>query len=325
MFCLTNVDGSFVGKGPAVSEFVVVQVAVDTVNDDVLVTVTPLTVTAISPDVAPAGTTTVSWVAVAAITVAVVPLMVTMLFASVVLKLVPVITIDEPVAALEVKLEMVGFELDAAAIVKSADDVAMRLFVVTVIFPVVEPPDGTVTVSWVVVAAVTTATAPLIVTALAEIVVLKLVPVMTTDEPTTPLVGVKLVMVGLAADATVTVKLASDVAVLPFTVTVMGPDVAPAGTATVNCVLVAVIGDADVPLNFIVLSPAMSLKLTPVMVTVVFSGPLVGEKVEIDGVAMVSSSWQADKTGIMTDAPPSLFRNSVRFMGLGLGENRSER
>jgi hypothetical protein len=189
-----------VGNGPAVSESVEVQEAeaVVTVNELVEVTVTPFTVTEIAPEVAPLGTVTTSCVAVADVTVAVTPLIVTVLSDTVVLKLVPVITIDEPTAPLEVKLVMVGDPVDVPVdvTVKSFVEVALRPFTVTVILPVVAPA-GTVTVSCVTVAAVTAAVVPLKVTVLLVVTVLKLVPVMVTVLPAAPLVGVKLVIVGV--------------------------------------------------------------------------------------------------------------------------------
>ena len=67
------------------------------------------------------------------------------------------------------------------------------------------------------------ALAPLKATLVAPV---KLVPLMVTLVPTGPLAGVKLVIVG----GLITVKLLALVAVPPGVVTVMGPDVAPAGT-----------------------------------------------------------------------------------------------
>lgn len=58
---ITRPDGVLVGKGPSVSEFVDVQEAVvPTVKLDVVITVTPPTVTAIGPEVAFEGTVTIS-------------------------------------------------------------------------------------------------------------------------------------------------------------------------------------------------------------------------------------------------------------------------
>lgn len=83
----------------------------------------------------------------------------------------------------------------AVVTVKSLADVALTLFTVTAILPVVAPL-GTATVSCVAVADDTVAVVPLNVTVLAEAVVLKFVPVIITVVSATPLVGVKLVMVG---------------------------------------------------------------------------------------------------------------------------------
>jgi hypothetical protein len=72
---------------------------------------------------------------------------------------------------------------------------------------------------------------PLKRTALAPV---KFVPVMTTDVPTGPLVGLKPVIVG--AGWAVTVKLDEQEAVpppAPLSVTVRGPSVAPVGTVAV--------------------------------------------------------------------------------------------
>jgi hypothetical protein len=67
---------------------------------------------------------------------------------------------------------------------------------------------------------------PLNVTAVAPV---KFVPVITTEVPTGPLVGTKLVIVGAGA----TVKLLALVTVPLSVVTEIGPVVAPAGTVAV--------------------------------------------------------------------------------------------
>lgn len=195
----TNDDGSLVGNGPAVSESVAEQdaEAVVTVNVPDDVAVTPPTVTVITPDVAPLGTVTTSCVAVADTTVATTPPIVTVLEEAVVLKFVPVITIVEPSEPLLVKLVMVGepVEVDVVVTVKSLEDVPVCPLTVTAILPVLAP-EGTVTVSCVVVAAVTVAVVPLKVTVLFVVTALKLSPVIVTVIPTAPLAGVKLVTDG---------------------------------------------------------------------------------------------------------------------------------
>jgi hypothetical protein len=104
--------------------------------------------------------------------------------------------------------------------VKLAALVAVPPGVVTLSGPVVAAAG---TVAWIAVAEVTVklALTPLNLTAVAPV---KVVPVIVTTVPTSPLVGVKLVIVGD------TVKLVALVAVPPGVVTLSGPDVAPAGT-----------------------------------------------------------------------------------------------
>ena len=82
---------------------------------------------------------------------------------------------------------------------------------------------------------------------------------------------------------TKTVKSVVDVAVIPCTVTVIFPVVAPAGTATVSCVADALFTVADVPLILTILSDGVVEKNVPVMVTVVPTLPEVGVKEAIVG------------------------------------------
>jgi hypothetical protein len=110
-------------------------------------------------------------------------------------------------------------------------------------------------------------------------VVLKLVPEIVTAVPTTPLVGLKLVMVGEEEVlAVVTVKLEEEAAVASPTVMETVPVVAPVGTFTVNVVAVAAETVATTPLNLTILLASVVLKLVPVIVTVVPTTPLTGEK-----------------------------------------------
>jgi hypothetical protein len=77
----------------------------------------------------------------------------------------------------------------------------------------------------------------------------------------------------------VTVKLEELVAVPPGVVTLMGPVVAPEGTVAVILVEEFTVNDADTLLNVtdVVVKP-LPLKLVPLMVTEVPTGPEVGEK-----------------------------------------------
>lgn len=65
--------------------------------------------------------------------------------------------------------------------------------------------------------------------------------------------------------------------------TVTGPVVPPGGATTTRELAEAVVTLAAVPLNLTVLSEAVALKLTPVIVTVVPTLPVVGEIVVIPG------------------------------------------
>jgi hypothetical protein len=75
----------------------------------------------------------------------------------------------------------------------------------------------------------------------------------------------------------VTVKSVALVAVLPPTVTVTGPVVAPAGTEVEILVAVLAVTTAVVPLKLTILLAGVGSKFIPVMVTVVPMGPDVGE------------------------------------------------
>ena len=105
---------------------------------------------------------------------------------------------------------------------------------------------------------------------------LKLVPLIVTVAPTPPLVGEKLLIVG----AGMTVKVLPLLAVPPAVVTLIGPVEAPAGTVAVIVVAEFTVNVALVPLNSTALAP---VKLVPLMVTLVPTGPLPGVKLEIVG------------------------------------------
>ena len=112
-----------------------------------------------------------------------------------------------------------------AASVKFVLLVAVPAGVVTAMGPVVAPA-GTVAAICEGLLTLKAALVPLNLTAVAPV---KFVPVIVTDAPTGPLVGVKLEMVG----ADVTVNVVELVAVPPAVVTLIGPVVAPAGTIDV--------------------------------------------------------------------------------------------
>ncbi|HLO25550.1 MAG TPA: hypothetical protein VK187_05510, partial [Geobacteraceae bacterium] len=83
----------------------------------------------------------------------------------------------------------------------------------------------------------------------------------------------------------VTVKLDGEVPVRPPTATVIVPVVAPVGTVVTIWVAVELVTTAVVPLNMTTLLAGVVLKLVPVMVTVVPTGPWEGVKLAIVGAA----------------------------------------
>jgi len=148
--------------------------------------------------------------------------------------------------------------------------------VVTVIVPLLAVL-GTVRVIWVGELTVKLAGTPLIVTLVAPV---KFVPVTVTRVVGGPTVGKKLVIVGGVA-GTVTVK-ELPVAVPPGVTTLKAPVVAPAGTVALIWVAELTAKFAFRPLNRTAVDP---VKLVPVIVTEVPTGPLVGVKLVIVGRA----------------------------------------
>src|SRR5437879_5290573 len=96
---------------------------------------------------------------------------------------------------------------------------------------------------------------------------------MVTLVPAAPLVGEKLVMLGV--DVPDTVKLVELVTLPPPAVTAMVPVVAPAGTVAVILMSELMVKEALVPLNVTI---AAVVKPVPLMVTLAPTEPLVGEK-----------------------------------------------
>jgi hypothetical protein len=161
------------------------------------------------------------------------------------------------------------------------------------------------------------ATTPLIVTVLEAAVVLKPVPVITIDDPAEPLL-VKLVIARSAVlELVVTVKSFDDVPVCPFTVTAILPVLAPDGTVTVSCVVVAAVTVAVVPLNVTVLFVVVALKLAPLIITVSPTAPLVAVKLVMEGTGVASSSLlHATISGAIKLLIPKLFKNCFLSMGI---------
>jgi len=246
--------------------------AVVTVKSAVLVTVPPGVVSEILPVVAVAGTTAVTDVAVFAENVAVTPLNLT---EETPVRFVPVITTLVPALPLVgVNDVMVG----AAATVKTVALFAGPPPVVVTWSRLVVAPAGTVAV--ICVAEFTTNVAPTAPNC-TDVVQPKFVPVMTTLDPTAPLVGRNDEIVGTPAAATMKFVV---LIVLPVGAsTEIGPLAAPAGTVGVIDVFEATVntGWFVAPNRTAVASPLL-LKPKPVMVTGVVATPHVGENDVID-------------------------------------------
>jgi len=146
-------------------------------------------------------------------------------------------------------------------------------------FPVVAP-EGTVPPMLVALQLVTLAVVPLNLTVLLPWVDPKFAPVIVTAAPTAPVVGERLVMLGVPSTVKFTPLLA-----FPETVTTTFPVVAPEGTVATMLVEVQLVADAVVPLNAIVLLPCVLPKLLPVIVTEAPTAPEVGDKLVMLGLA----------------------------------------
>jgi len=119
---------------------------------------------------------------------------------------------------------------------------------------------------------------PLKLTTLLAGVVLKFVPERITVAPTEPVVGEKLVNVGVGN----TVKFEKLVTVTPLVVTAIGPVIAPGGTVTVMDVGDAAETTAGTPLKNCTVG--LAPKFVPVRITVAPTAPLAGEKEASVGV-----------------------------------------
>jgi hypothetical protein len=176
---------------------------------------------------------------------------------------------------------------------------SVPLGVVTEIFPFVAPA-GTVAVIRVSFTTEKLAETPLNLTDVAPV---NRVPLIVTDVPTGPLVGLKLVMLG-AWPLEVTVKV-PELCTVPFgVVTEIGPVVAPEGTVAVICVPAAfTLNPADAPLN---LTADASWRFVPLIVTDVPTGPLVGLKLLMVGpdVTMKLLPVCAVPSGVVTEIGP---------------------
>lgn len=236
---------------------------------ELLVAIPLSVVTLIEPVVASVGTVAVIRLEDTTPKLAPIPLNITAVAS---LKSVPVMVTFAPTGPLVgAKVVMVG----AGITVKVMGLVAVPPVVVTLIGPEAASV-GTVAVISV---EDTTPKPALVLLNITAVAPVKSVPVMVTLVPTGPLVGAKVVMVG----AGITVKLMRLVAVPPGVVTLIGPEVASAGTVAVISVEDTTPKLASIPLNITAVAPVKSV---PVMVRFAPTGPLVGVKVVIVGAGV---------------------------------------
>jgi hypothetical protein len=206
---------------------------------------TPLARTTRFPVVAPTGTAAAILVALHVVTVAVVPLSLTVLVPWVAPKAAPAIVTDAPTTPDEgVSVVMLG----AGTTVKLVPLLGTPATATTTL-PVAAP-TGTVATMLVALHVVTVAVVVLNLTVLVPCVVPKFEPAIVTDAPMAPDAGVSVVMLGVGS----TVKLLP-VLSTPLAWTTTFPVAAPAGTVVTILVAPHVVTVAVVPLNVTVPVP----------------------------------------------------------------------
>jgi hypothetical protein len=248
--------------GPDVGNRLVILGAATTVKPLALL-FTPLANITTSPVVAPGGTVTAMLVAVQDVTLALVPLNLTVPVPWGEPKLFPVTFTAAPTVPVVIDRLVI---LGVATTVKLFPLLALP-DTVTTTFPVVAPM-WTVVTMLVVIHAVAMAVIPLNLMVLVPWAEPKLVPVIVTVAPTAPVVIDKPAMPGA------TVKL-FPLLFTPLANTTTFPLVAPGGTVTAMLVAVQVVTLAVVPLKLTVPPPWGEPKLTPVTVTAAPTAPVV--------------------------------------------------
>jgi hypothetical protein len=240
----------------------------------------PPTVTTTLPVTAPAGTGTTTLAPLQLVGMACTPPKVTVLVPCVVPKFAPVIVTAVPITPeLGLRLVMLG----AGVVTVKFDPLLAWPPTVTTTLPVTAPV-GTGATMLVPLQLVGMACTPPKVTVLVPCVVPKFAPEIATAVPTTPELGLKLVMLG---PGLVIVKL-EPLLVWPPTVTTTLPVTAPAGTDVTMLVPFQLVGTACTPPKVIVLVPCLAPKFAPLIVTAVPITPELGLKLVILGAGTVT-------------------------------------
>jgi hypothetical protein len=241
---------------------------------------TPPTVTITLPVVAPAGTAAAMLVALQLAGVAATPLNFTVLAPCVAPKFAPLIVTDTPTNPdVGLKLDMLG----AGTVTVKVTPLLATPPTVATTFPVVAPA-GTGATMLVALQLVGVAATPLNFTVLVPCVAPKFAPLIVTDTPTNPDVGLKLDMLGAG---TATVKVTPLLATPP-TVTTTFPVVAPAGTGATMLVALQLVAVAAIPLNVTALVPCVAPKFAPLIVTDAPANPDVGFRLVMLGPGAVT-------------------------------------
>jgi hypothetical protein len=266
----------------------------------------PLTVTITLPVVAVAGTGTTILLELQLVGVADVLLKVTVLEPCVVPKLTPVIVTKAPAGpAVCERAVMVGP-------VPTTNGIPLLGVppTVTTTFPVVAPL-GTAATMLVGPQHVgqMVATTPLKVTLLDPCVVPKFTPVIVTDVPTAPNVGLKLRMAG--PDPAPNCAQLLD---CPPTTTIMHPAPAPTGTGTTMLVALQLVGIAALPLKVTELLSWVEPKFVPEIVTDVPADPEVRLRLVITGAGRVTAKFK----GLLA-IPPTVTTTLPDVAPLGTG------
>jgi len=265
---------------------------------------TPLALTTTFPVVAPLGTVTPMLDAPHDVTLAVVPLNVTVPVPCELPKFDPVTVTVAPTAPDVIdKLVILG----AGTTVK-LDPLLSTPLACTTTLPVLAPL-GTVVVILVAVQVPAVAVVPLNFTVPVPWLDPKFDPVIVTVAPTAPVVTDKLVILG----AGTTVKFTPLLAWLD-TVTTTFPVVAPLGTVTPILDAPHDVTVAVVPLNLTVLLPCVEPNVVPVMVTAAPTAPVVIDKLVIAGVTVKLFPLLATFETVTTTLPVVAALGTVTLM-----------
>src|SRR5579864_8278164 len=243
-----------------------------TVNDTPALATPPAAVTTTLPELAPVGTTAVMLVALQFVmVVAWVPPKLTNPLPCDGPKLEPAITMDDPTApVLGVRLVMPGADVT----VNDTPALATPPAAVTTTLPEFAPVGTTAVMLVALQLVMVVAWVPPKVTNPLPCDGPKFDPAITMDDPTAPVLGVRLLMVGAGVTVNVTPLLAT-----PPTVTTTFPVVAVPGTTAVMLVVPQLlIVVAVTPLNFTVLEPCGEPKPLPAITTLLPTAPVAGVK-----------------------------------------------